>query len=37
MTDKIPFRVQPRLATLSQRPIHKAGWVYEEKAVQYQP
>jgi len=31
MTDKIPFRVQPMLATLSQRPFHRAGWVYEEK------
>ncbi len=31
MTDKIPFRVQPMLATLIQRPFHKAGWVYEEK------
>ena len=34
MTDSIPFRVQPMLATLIQRPIHKAGWVYEEKVVQ---
>ena len=31
MTDKIPFRVQPMLATLIPRPFHKAGWVYEEK------
>jgi len=31
MTDKIPFRVQPMLATLIQRPFQKAGWVYEEK------
>lgn len=31
MTDKIPFRVQPMLATLTQRPFHTAGWVYEEK------
>jgi len=31
MTDRIPFRVQPMLATLIQRPFHKAGWVYEEK------
>jgi bifunctional non-homologous end joining protein LigD len=31
MTDNIPFRVQPMLATLIQRPFHKSGWVYEEK------
>ena len=31
MTDKIPFRVQPMLATLIPRPFHRAGWVYEEK------
>jgi ATP-dependent DNA ligase len=31
MTDKIPFRVQPMLATPIRRPFHKAGWVYEEK------
>jgi bifunctional non-homologous end joining protein LigD len=31
MTEKIPFRVQPMLATLVPRPFHKAGWVYEEK------
>ena len=31
MTDRIPFRVQPMLATLVSRPFHKAGWVYEEK------
>jgi len=31
MTERIPFRVQPMLATLVPRPFHKAGWVYEEK------
>jgi bifunctional non-homologous end joining protein LigD len=31
MTDKIPFRVQPMLATLVSKPFHKPGWVYEEK------
>jgi bifunctional non-homologous end joining protein LigD len=31
MTDKIPFRVQPMLATLVSQPFHKPGWVYEEK------
>lgn len=31
MTDRIPFRVKPMLATLVKKPFHKAGWVYEEK------
>jgi bifunctional non-homologous end joining protein LigD len=31
MTDEIPFRVQPMLATLIREPFEKPGWVYEEK------
>ena len=31
MTDRIPFRVQPMLATLISQPFEKPGWVYEEK------
>ncbi len=31
MTDRIPFRVQPMLATLVTQPFEKPGWVYEEK------
>jgi bifunctional non-homologous end joining protein LigD len=31
MTDKIPFRVQPMLATLVPEPFDRPGWVYEEK------
>jgi len=31
MTDRIPFRVEPMLATLVSQPFHKPGWVYEEK------
>jgi bifunctional non-homologous end joining protein LigD len=31
LTDRIPFRVQPMLATLVDKPFHRAGWVYEEK------
>jgi bifunctional non-homologous end joining protein LigD len=31
MTDRIPFRVHPMLATLVREPFHRAGWVYEEK------
>ena len=31
MTDKIPFRVQPMLATLVPEPFDRSGWVYEEK------
>jgi bifunctional non-homologous end joining protein LigD len=31
MTDRIPFRAQPMLATLVDEPFHRPGWVYEEK------
>lgn len=31
MTDRIPFRVHPMLATLVREPFHRPGWVYEEK------
>ncbi len=31
MSDRIPFRVHPMLATLVKEPFHRAGWVYEEK------
>ncbi|HKM82680.1 MAG TPA: non-homologous end-joining DNA ligase [Terriglobia bacterium] len=31
MTSRIPFRVQPMLATLVAEPFDKPGWVYEEK------
>ena len=31
LTDRIPFRVSPMLATLVDRPFHAPGWVYEEK------
>jgi len=31
VTQRIPFRVQPMLATLIPEPFDKAGWVYEEK------
>jgi bifunctional non-homologous end joining protein LigD len=31
MTVRIPFRVQPMLATLVKKPSHQPGWVYEEK------
>lgn len=31
MTDRIPFRVHPMLATLVAKPFDKPGWVYEEK------
>ncbi|HEX9245992.1 MAG TPA: non-homologous end-joining DNA ligase [bacterium] len=31
MSDRIPFRVQPMLATLVKNPFHRPGWVYEEK------
>jgi bifunctional non-homologous end joining protein LigD len=31
MTNRIPFRVQPMLATLVPEPFDKPGWVYEEK------
>ena len=31
MSDQIPFRVQPMLATLVREPFDRPGWVYEEK------
>jgi bifunctional non-homologous end joining protein LigD len=31
MSDRIPFRVKPMLATLVDKPFHRPGWVYEEK------
>jgi bifunctional non-homologous end joining protein LigD len=31
MSDHVPFRVQPMLATLVKHPFDKPGWVYEEK------
>jgi bifunctional non-homologous end joining protein LigD len=31
MTNKVPFRVQPMLATLVPEPFDRPGWVYEEK------
>jgi bifunctional non-homologous end joining protein LigD len=31
MSDRIPFRVKPMLATLVPKPFHEPGWVYEEK------
>lgn len=31
MKNRIPFRVQPMLATLVAEPFDKPGWVYEEK------
>ena len=31
MTVRIPFRVQPMLATLVREPFDRPGWVYEEK------
>ena len=31
MNNRIPFRIQPMLATLVSRPFHKDGWIYEEK------
>jgi bifunctional non-homologous end joining protein LigD len=31
MTDRVPFRVKPMLATLVKKPFHKDGWIYEEK------
>ena len=31
MTERIPFRVKPMLATRVAEPFHKPGWVYEEK------
>jgi ATP-dependent DNA ligase len=31
MNHRIPFRIQPMLATLIAEPFDKPGWVYEEK------
>ena len=31
LRDRIPFRVQPMLATLVAKPFDQPGWVYEEK------
>ena len=31
MSDRIPFRIRPMLATLVEEPFHRPGWVYEEK------
>src|SRR5258706_1143165 len=31
MSDRIPFRVRPMLATLVKEPFDRPGWVYEEK------
>jgi len=31
MSDRIPFRVEPMLATLVREPFDRPGWVYEEK------
>ena len=31
MSDRVPFRVHPMLATLVKEPFHRPGWVYEEK------
>ena len=31
MSDRIPFRVKPMLATLVSEPFDRRGWVYEEK------
>jgi bifunctional non-homologous end joining protein LigD len=31
VSDRIPFRVKPMLATLVKQPFDKPGWVYEEK------
>lgn len=31
MSDRIPMRVRPMLATLVPTPFHRSGWVYEEK------
>ncbi len=31
MADRIPFRVNPMLAILVDRPFEKTGWIYEEK------
>jgi bifunctional non-homologous end joining protein LigD len=31
LDQRIPFRVQPMLATLVPQPFHKPGWIFEEK------
>src|ERR1700734_3483471 len=31
MSSRIPFRIQPMLATLVKEPFDQSGWVYEEK------
>jgi bifunctional non-homologous end joining protein LigD len=31
VSDRIPFRARPMLATLVPKPFHEPGWVYEEK------
>lgn len=31
MSERIPFRIQPMLATLVREPFDRPGWVYEEK------
>jgi bifunctional non-homologous end joining protein LigD len=31
LSDRIPFRAKPMLATLVGEPFHRAGWVFEEK------
>jgi bifunctional non-homologous end joining protein LigD len=31
MSDRIPFRVEPMLATLVSEPFDRRGWIYEEK------
>jgi bifunctional non-homologous end joining protein LigD len=31
MSGRVPFRVQPMLATLVKEPFQQRGWVYEEK------
>jgi bifunctional non-homologous end joining protein LigD len=31
LSDRVPFRVSPMLATLVDAPFHRPGWVYEEK------
>ncbi len=31
LSDRVPFRVSPMLATRVAEPVHRPGWVYEEK------
>jgi bifunctional non-homologous end joining protein LigD len=31
LSNRVPFRIQPMLATLVREPFHRTGWVYEEK------